>query len=214
MCDSLKADPRPESERKPMTPHLGGWPRVAGGGGPTMADLTLRLAGIIRESVVDGPGIRAVVFAQGCPHGCKGCHNPETHDPAGGRAFSLDEVIERMRLTPIIRGVTFSGGEPFAQAEGFALLGWRLKLLGLNIVTYTGYTWEALTRPDSPRAWRDLLEVTDILVDGPYVERERDTSIAFRGSRNQRIIDVKGSLMLGTVVDLSPRYDGVAICGG
>ncbi|MGE5593540.1 MAG: anaerobic ribonucleoside-triphosphate reductase activating protein [Betaproteobacteria bacterium] len=179
-----------------------------------MADLMLRLAGITRESVVDGPGIRAVVFAQGCPHRCKGCHNPETHDSAGGRMFSLDEVIARMRLTPIVRGVTFSGGEPFAQAEGFALLGRRLKLLGLNIVTYTGYTWEALTSPDAPWAWRELLEVSDILVDGPYVERERDTSIAFRGSRNQRIIDVKGSLMLGSVVDLSSGYDEVAIYGG
>lgn len=178
-----------------------------------MMDLRLRLAGITRESVVDGPGIRAVVFAQGCPHRCKGCHNPETHDPRGGMVLALDEVLEQMRLTPIVRGVTFSGGEPFMQAEGFALLGRRLKLVGLDIVTYTGYTWEALTGPAAPAAWRELLDVTDILVDGPFVESERDTAIAFRGSRNQRIIDVRGSLRLGAVVDLSWKYDQVGFAG-
>ncbi|MGE5586859.1 MAG: anaerobic ribonucleoside-triphosphate reductase activating protein [Clostridia bacterium] len=172
-----------------------------------MTELRLRLAGITRESVVDGPGIRAVVFAQGCPHRCKGCHNPETHDPSGGRTLALDEILEQMRLTPIVRGITFSGGEPFAQAEGFALLGRRLKHMGFDIVTYTGYTWDALVSPDAPAAWRELLDVTDILVDGPFLESERDTGIAFRGSRNQRIIDVKGSLSLGTVVDLGWKYD-------
>lgn len=172
--------------------------------------MKLRLAGITRESVVDGPGIRAVVFAQGCPHRCKGCHNPETHDTRGGRTLSLDEVIEQVRLTPIVRGVTFSGGEPFMQARGFALLGRRMKHMGLDVITYTGYTWEALTSTGVPSGWGELLDVTDLLVDGPFVEGEKDTGIAFRGSRNQRIIDVRESLRLGTVVDVSERYDQVA----
>ncbi|MCR4403204.1 MAG: anaerobic ribonucleoside-triphosphate reductase activating protein [Firmicutes bacterium] len=172
-----------------------------------MTEVTLRLAGITRESVVDGPGIRAVVYAQGCPHRCKGCHNPETHDPDGGRTLALGDIVDQMRLTPIVRGITFSGGEPFAQAGGFALLGRRLKRMGFDIVTYTGYTWDELVRPDAPAAWRELLDVTDILVDGPFLEGEKDANIAFRGSRNQRIIDVKGSLRLGAVVDLGRKYD-------
>ncbi|MDI7245871.1 MAG: anaerobic ribonucleoside-triphosphate reductase activating protein [Bacillota bacterium] len=171
--------------------------------------MKLRLAGITRESAVDGPGIRAVVFAQGCPHRCKGCHNPETHDPGGGRVLALDEILERLRLTPIMRGVTFSGGEPFMQAGGFAQLGRLLKAMGLDIVTYTGYTWEALTGPDAQAAWGRLLDVTDVLVDGPFIEDAKDAAIAFRGSRNQRIIDVRESLRLGVVVDLSEKYDSV-----
>lgn len=168
--------------------------------------MKLRLAGITRESVVDGPGIRVVIFAQGCPHHCNGCQNPETHDPGGGKVLAMEEIVEMVRPTPITRGVTFSGGEPFMQAEGFGALGRCLKSMGLDIVTYTGYTWEALTASDN-RAWRELIEVTDLLIDGPFVESQKDTTIAFRGSRNQRIIDVSESLKLGRLVDLSKRFD-------
>ena len=98
----------------------------------------LRLAGVIRESIVDGPGIRLVIFTQGCPHHCEGCHNPETHDPAGGYISQPENILNAIRQNPLLQGVTFSGGEPFAQAPALAELGRRIRKLGLGIMTYTG----------------------------------------------------------------------------
>lgn len=152
----------------------------------------LRIAGVVRESVVDGPGLRYVVFAQGCPHRCPGCHNPETWDPAGGYEILLEELVADIILNPLLAGVTFSGGEPFLQAASFAALGVVLREKGFNIVTYTGYTFEELLRmPDE--GVQDLLAATDILIDGPFLLAERDLTIPFRGSRNQRIINVHAS---------------------
>ncbi|AFV11500.1 anaerobic ribonucleoside-triphosphate reductase activating protein NrdG [Thermacetogenium phaeum DSM 12270] len=163
--------------------------------------MKLRIAGYERESVVDGPGIRFVIFAQGCPHRCKGCHNPETWDFSGGREVTEEELLSIIKATKLLRGVTFSGGEPFAQAQAFASLAEKVKGLGLDIVTYTGYTFEEILEmaqhdPDKKR----LLELSDLLVDGPYIEKERDISLPFRGSRNQRLIAVKDSLALGRAV--------------
>jgi len=157
--------------------------------------MELRVAGIVRESVVDGPGIRSVVFAQGCPRHCRGCHNPEAIDPTGGKVLEDREILDVICKTRLIRGVTFSGGEPFMQAEAFAELGQRLKEKGLDIMTYTGYTWEELLNMgrQSP-AVMNLLGITDYLVDGPFVEEEKDLNLAFRGSRNQRVIDVQRSI--------------------
>jgi len=152
----------------------------------------LRIAGIVRESVVDGPGLRYVIFAQGCPHRCPGCHNPETWDPAGGYDVTVDEIVADVERNPLTRGVTFSGGEPFSQAAAFASLGRLLKDKGYDIVTYTGYTYEQL-RAKGEEAVQDLLEMTDILIDGPFILAERDITLPFRGSRNQRIIDVRAS---------------------
>ncbi|MCL6560762.1 MAG: radical SAM protein, partial [Firmicutes bacterium] len=127
----------------------------------------LRIAGVVRESVVDGPGLRYVVFAQGCPHRCPGCHNPETWDPAGGYEILLEELFADIILNPLLAGVTFSGGEPFLQAASFAALGVILREKGFNVVTYTGYTFEELLRmPDE--GVQDLLAATDILIDGPF----------------------------------------------
>ena len=153
---------------------------------------TLRIAGVVRESVVDGPGLRYVIFAQGCPHRCPGCHNPETWDPAGGYDVTVDEIVADVERNPLTRGVTFSGGEPFSQAAAFASLGRLLKDKGYDIVTYTGYTYEQL-RAKGEEAVQDLLEMTDILIDGPFILAERDITLPFRGSRNQRIIDVRAS---------------------
>ena len=163
--------------------------------------MKLRLAGYAPESVVDGPGIRFVLFTQGCDHACPGCHNPQTHDIEGGDLVNTGEIFERIKKARLIRGVTFSGGEPFLQAAPLAHLGRQLRALGLGVVTYSGYLFEelyALAARD--KAVKDLLAVTDILVDGPYMMGQRDTSLAFRGSRNQRLIDVPQSLLAGQAV--------------
>ena len=158
----------------------------------------LRVSGIVEESVVDGPGIRFVVFTQGCPHHCKGCHNPQTHDPAGGRVTDTREILERFAENPLLSGITFSGGEPFLQPGPLCVIAREVKNLGKNVVTYTGYVFEELlSRTADPMVAR-LLALTDILIDGPYVEALRDLSLQYRGSRNQRILDraARVSLML------------------
>ncbi len=161
----------------------------------------LRLAGVIRESIVDGPGIRLVVFSQGCPHHCKGCHNPETHDPAGGYESSVDAIISAIEKNPLLAGVTFSGGDPFLQAESFSRLAEKVHGLGLNVITYTGYTIEQLLKgiPEHPE-WKLLLEQTDTLIDGPFLIAEKSLLLRFIGSKNQRIIDPKKSLEAGYAV--------------
>lgn len=162
----------------------------------------IRVAGIGRESLIDGPGIRLVLFAQGCLQGCRGCHNPGAQDLSGGREMTSKEIMEMIRSSPGIDGVTFSGGEPFLQAGPLSRLGKEIRELGLNIVIYSGYTFEELweiSRTDDD--YRRLLEVSDILIDGRYVQEERDLSIPFRGSRNQRILDAPASMRKGAPVD-------------
>ena len=157
--------------------------------------MKLRVAGVTPESVVDGPGLRFVIFAQGCVHQCPGCHNPKTHDPTGGTIMDTEEIFNRIVQTRLIRGVTFSGGEPFMQPKPFAFLAGQIKTRGLDIVTYSGYRFEQLlTGSHHNRDIRQLLALTDILVDGPYIEAERDLRLAFRGSRNQRLINVPAAL--------------------
>lgn len=152
---------------------------------------SIRVAGIIKESIVDGPGIRLVVFAQGCPHRCLGCHNPETHDFKGGSLLGFDQILDLVRKNPLLDGVTFSGGEPFSQAWPLARLGRNLKGIGMNIMTYTGYTYEELLEGgNEANGWKDLLEVSDILVDGRFEIDKRNILLPFRGSENQRIIDM------------------------
>ncbi|MDO5414699.1 MAG: anaerobic ribonucleoside-triphosphate reductase activating protein [Bacillota bacterium] len=152
---------------------------------------SIRLAGIVRESIVDGPGIRFTVFCQGCPHACKGCHNPETHDFAGGKDVSIDRLIEEIEKNKLLAGVTFSGGEPFCQPGPFVELGRRVKDMGLNITVFSGYTLEQLNDMSVQNAdVRELLGLTDILIDGPFVNELRDLTLQFRGSSNQRVIDM------------------------
>ena len=153
---------------------------------------TLRLCGTEPESIVDGPGFRFVVFVQGCPHHCPGCHNPETHPFAGGYLADVEEIVRQVGEDPLLSGVTFSGGEPFCQAEALAALGRRIRALGKNIVIYSGYTFEELLQMGKKDpAVLALLQLADLLVDGPYLADERDLSLPFRGSRNQRLIDLK-----------------------
>ena len=166
--------------------------------------MKLKLAGIIKESVVDGPGFRFVVFAQGCYHGCKNCHNPETWDPDRGYEVSIEELIEQVKGVRLIKGVTFSGGEPFLQAAGFASLGNKLKELGYDVVTYTGYTFEELiSQAERDPAVRELLQASDILIDGKYIDEQRDLRLPFRGSANQRIIDLPKSMDTGVACEIT-----------
>jgi len=157
--------------------------------------LTLRLSGIVKESIVDGPGIRFVIFAQGCKHHCPGCHNPQTHAFEGGTIMNINDILGMIERNPLLDGITLSGGEPFEQADTFAILAEKAKAKGLNIMTYTGYTFEEIIdRLNTKTGWQRLLKASDILVDGRFVLEEKDMLLKFRGSRNQRIIDVKKTL--------------------
>jgi len=155
----------------------------------------IKVAGIINESIVDGPGIRMVIFAQGCKHKCKGCHNQHTHTFEGGELVDIDKIISDLKKNTLLDGVTLSGGDPFEQAEKFATLAQEVKKIGLNVITYTGYTYEQLMGYSSERkGYKELLENTDMLVDGPFIMEEKSLLLKFRGSKNQRIIDVPNSI--------------------
>ncbi|MCD7746216.1 MAG: anaerobic ribonucleoside-triphosphate reductase activating protein [Lachnospiraceae bacterium] len=158
----------------------------------------LDLAGIVSDSIVDGPGIRTTIFCQGCPHHCPGCQNPETWPFGTGTAMEPETVAGIVRQNPLVRGVTFSGGEPFAQAEEFARLGRMLKADGYEIAAYTGFLFEELLKGTQEQ--RELLETIDVLIDGPFLMKEKSLELNFRGSRNQRILDVPESLKTGAAV--------------
>ena len=161
----------------------------------------LELAGIVTDSIVDGPGIRTCVFCQGCPHHCQGCHNPETWEFGCGTAMEEERILQIVRSNPLCRGVTFSGGEPFAQAEGFAKLARLLKEAGYEVASYTGYTFEQLL--SGTPAQKELLQTIDVLIDGPFLADQRSLELSFRGSRNQRILDVPASLLKGEAVSVT-----------
>lgn len=168
----------------------------------------LRLAGIVEDSIVDGPGLRLTIFTQGCPHDCPGCHNPETHPVNGGSFHSLDELEARYRENPLLAGVTFSGGEPFLQARPLAELAARIHSLGGTVITYTGFVFEDLAaRARKDAAVAALLEATDLLIDGPYIRALRSLDIAWRGSSNQRLLDRE--LRARLLYLISPEPDSV-----
>jgi anaerobic ribonucleoside-triphosphate reductase activating protein len=160
---------------------------------------TLAVGGIEPESIVDGPGFRYTVFVQGCHFRCPGCHNPQLQTLAGGRRITVGEILEELRENPLLEGLTLSGGDPFVQAEACAVLAEEVRGLGLSVFAYTGYTFEALWRAENP-AWRRLLMAVDVLVDGPFVRELRDIDLRFRGSSNQRLIDLPRTLAAGQIV--------------
>ncbi len=167
----------------------------------------LDLSGIVSDSIVDGPGIRTTVFCQGCPHHCPGCQNPETWEFGCGTAMDIQTIVQIVKSNPLCRGVTFSGGEPFAQAEGFAELAQALKAQGYEVAAYSGYTFEQLLA--GTPAQKKLLQTIDVLIDGPYLAAERSLELSFRGSRNQRILNVQESLARGEAVLMTtPRWTG------
>jgi len=153
----------------------------------------LNLAGTVGDSIVDGPGIRFTIFAQGCAFACPGCQNPQTHAFGTGTDVSIDDLVAKVRSNRLVHGVTLSGGDPFFQAAGFADLAARLTGLGYEVAAYTGFTWENLLAGGNPAHLR-LLRHLDILVDGPFLLERRNLNLRFRGSENQRIIDVPKSL--------------------
>lgn len=161
----------------------------------------LRLAGIVNDSIVDGPGIRVTIFGQGCPHHCHGCQNPETWNDAGGTLLEEQEIVQIIEKNPLAKGVTFSGGEPFAQAESFGFLAQLLKDKGYEVASYSGYTFEELL--NGTKEQKALLRKIDVLIDGRYEEDKRSLNLIYRGSTNQRIIDVPESLAQGKTVEIT-----------
>jgi anaerobic ribonucleoside-triphosphate reductase activating protein len=148
--------------------------------------------GVKNDSIVDGEGLRYAIFVQGCPHRCEGCHNPDSWDISGGYDEDIRNIYDEITANPLLDGVTFSGGEPFLQAEPLALLGAMIKEhTSLNIITYTGYTFEELSElADESNKFRDLIAVSDVIVDGRFEKDKADSSLQFRGSSNQRVLVV------------------------
>lgn len=160
--------------------------------------MDIRIAGTVNDSIVDGPGFRFTVFTQGCPHRCEGCHNPETHDFKGGKIVDTAEIIREFKENILLDGITLSGGDPFCQCEACTVLAREAHASGLNVWTYTGYTFEELIggRED----WKALLNETDVLVDGRFILAKRSLECRFRGSTNQRLINVPKSIIEGKAV--------------
>ena len=161
--------------------------------------MRISLSGITGDSIVDGPGLRLTIFTQGCLHHCPGCHNPQTHDPEGGSWADTEDILAAAAENPLLDGITLSGGDPFLQPVPCLALAEGAHKIGLNVWTYTGYTWEALWEENAHEKIA-LLKETDVLVDGPFLLAERSLELRFCGSRNQRLIDVKKSLAEGKVV--------------
>ena len=160
--------------------------------------MRLRVAGIVNDSIVDGRGIRLAVFVQGCPHHCPGCHNPETHDFAGGHDDDTDRIFEVFRKNPLLRGITFSGGEPFCQPAPLVELAKKVHAVGKDVTVYSGWTYEELCEKHDPEI-DALLAECDVLVDGRFVEELKDLELTFRGSSNQRLIDLNRTRETGAV---------------
>lgn len=161
--------------------------------------MTIQLAGISKESTVDGPGIRYVIFTQGCLHRCWGCHNPQTHEIFDGYQMDVDEILKQIDSNPLLDGVTFSGGEPLLHLTQLLYLALKIKERGLNIILYTGFIWEKLLTKRHI-LYLPLLENIDVVIDGKYVQELRSTELKFIGSSNQRIIDVQKSLQSQSIV--------------
>lgn len=161
--------------------------------------MRISLSGVTGDSIVDGPGLRLTIFTQGCLHNCPGCHNPQTHDPNGGSWADTEDILAAAAENPLLDGITLSGGDPFLQPVPCLALAEGAHKLGLNVWTYTGYTWEALLEENDAEKLA-LLKETDVLVDGPFLLAERSLELRFCGSRNQRLIDVKKSLAEDKVV--------------
>ena len=164
----------------------------------------IQVLDIIEDTMVDGPGFRTSIYCAGCHHECPGCHNPQSWNPGGGHPMTTDEVMKIIVADPYAN-VTFSGGDPMYQAEGFTELARAIRSQTQKTIwCYTGFTFEAIVK--IPR-YRQLLDEIDVLVDGPFVKSLRDEDILFRGSSNQRLVDVPASLAKGEVVEFHPDVE-------
>lgn len=163
----------------------------------------LAIPKIQSDSIVDGEGIRSVIWFQGCAHKCPGCHNPETHEFNAGYEFDIDEVKEWIRELEFQKGVTFSGGDPMFQLEAFIELAKTVHECGMNVWVYTGYTFEELYKLGKGNPiYIDALKEIDVLVDGRFELAKKSFDVVFRGSSNQRILDVSASLEKGKAVKI------------
>ena len=166
-----------------------------------MSDTLLRIADTIQDSIVDGPGFRFVVFTQGCLRHCPECHNPHTWDPAGGKEVTVDSLYKALSANPLTDGLTLSGGEPYLQAAACAELAQKAKNGGFNVWCYSGYTFEEILEiSKTDPGFKALIEATDVLIDGMFLIEEKSLTLKWRGSHNQRVIDVRKSLESGEVV--------------
>lgn len=161
--------------------------------------MEIRLAGTVSDSIVDGPGLRYVVFVQGCPRSCPGCHNPQTHDPLGGYLSTTESLLQEIKSDKLLDGVTFSGGEPFMQPVPLTSMAEEIHKFGLNVIVYTGYCWEELIEANRDD-WNELIKNVAVVIDGPFRRELRNWKLSFRGSSNQRFIDVKRTLKGGKLV--------------
>lgn len=163
--------------------------------------MKIRIFGLQNDSIVDGPGIRYAIFTQGCYHNCKGCHNPESHDINGGKEYDVDSIVEKFLANPLIDGITFSGGEPFLQAIPLSYIADKAHENKLSVIAYTGYTFEEIiSGANEENCWKALLDKIDILVDGEFILDERSIELNFKGSKNQRMIDIPKTLTAGELV--------------
>lgn len=166
------------------------------------------VAGYNKNSITDGPGLRFVIYCQGCIHNCEGCHNPETHVFGTGVKTEVSEIYSMIKKNPIVKGVTFSGGEPFCQTEAFLELANLLKTDGYEIACYTGFTIEKLMEDKNSTEYK-LLQLIDVLIDGKFILSQRNLSLMFKGSENQRVLDVPQSLLQNkAVLCRQPRWVG------
>ena len=159
--------------------------------------MKVRIAGMVQDSIVDGPGLRMTIFMQGCPHKCCGCHNPHTHDLDGGYVVDADDIIDQINCNPLLDGITFSGGEPLEQGEAIVYIVSKIEVERLTVWCYTGWMWEEIMQ-DAWKKW--VVGWVDVLVDGRFMIDKRTLELKWRGSENQRIINVQGSLSGGKVV--------------
>ncbi|MDD3223286.1 MAG: anaerobic ribonucleoside-triphosphate reductase activating protein [Clostridium sp.] len=163
-----------------------------------MSSNEVMLSGIIHESLSNGKGLRRVLFAQGCKHNCKGCFNEHTHPFTGGKIFNVEELANDIISNPMLKGVTFSGGDPFEQAEAFSKIAKIVKENGKNTWAYTGYTYEyIMENKDKRNGFCEFIKYLDVIVDGKFEIDKKDSKLKFRGSSNQRIIDVNKSMKSG-----------------
>ncbi|MCR5271743.1 MAG: anaerobic ribonucleoside-triphosphate reductase activating protein [Lachnospiraceae bacterium] len=159
------------------------------------------LAGIVPHSMVDGPGVRMSIFFQGCIHGCPGCQNPDTWDPKGGEHVEVESVINKIRNTKYLDGITLSGGDPLLQAEAAGEIAKAAKAMGLDVWAYTGWTFDEVLSGKAGEKAIEALEYIDVLVDGRFVESLKSSECIFRGSSNQRLVDVKKSIGSGELIE-------------
>ena len=171
--------------------------------------MQIRLAAPLQhDSIVDGEGIRTVIWTQGCIHNCLGCHNPETHDFNGGLLVDIEDIKNELGSLENQSGVTFSGGDPMCQPEPCSILAKYIQSLGLSVWCYTGYTYETLIEMSKTNKYiKNFLENIDVLIDGKFMIELKSLDILFRGSSNQRIIDVKKSLKKGEIILLDKYMD-------